>query len=153
MMYFLGSWEFHLFVVAFLCAMIDGLPIADPNINITISVPASTSDHGDPNLLCTPIKWLDLIVFFLANYFAHATTMKALPRESTRDFIFTVLVAIMFPFSGVTRGIEAIVRHASLHREDLQRAVRAGALYIIVRNEDYNLIVSANEASEEALVY
>jgi len=104
---------------------------------MTISVPAGTSDHGDPKLLCTPTKWLDILIFFLANYIAHAATVKALPGETTKDLAFTVFLAITFPFSGVTRGLEAIVRHASFYRNanDLKTAARAGALCIVVRNE------------------
>lgn len=141
-MYSSLSWKFHFFTAAFLCAAVRGLPTADPHINMTISVPAGTSNHGDPNLLCTPTKWLDVLVFFSANYFAHAATVKALPGETAMDFAFTVFLAIAFPFSGVSRGLEAIMRHASYSRNasndnaknDLQTAVRAGALCIVVRD-------------------
>ena len=129
-MYSSWSWKFHLFTAAFLWAVVGGLPTADPNINMTISAPAGTSDHGDPNLLCTAIKWLDVLIFFLANYFAH---VKAFPGETAKDFAFTVFLAIAFPFSGVSKDLEAIMRHASYYRNasndnaknDLQTAVRA----------------------------
>jgi hypothetical protein len=138
-MYSSRSWKFHLFTVAFLCAGVRGLPTADPNINITVSVPRGTSDHGDPNLLCTPTKWLDILIFFSANYFAHAATVKAHPGEKTKDLAFIMFLAITFPFSGVARGLEAIVRHASFYcnTNDLQTAARAGALCIVVRNEHW----------------
>lgn len=153
-----GSWKFHFFTVAFLCAAVSGLPTADPNINmnVTISVPAGTSDHGDPNLLCTPTKRLDVLIFFLANYFAHAATVKALPGEKTMDLAFIVFLAITFPFSGVARGLEAIVRHASFYRgvhSDLQTAVRAGALCIVVRDRqwvpDLNLPIETIDSEAE----
>lgn len=144
-MYFSGSWTTQFLVATFLCAAVGGLPTANPNVNITISVPEGTSDHGDPNLLCTPTKWLHVLVFFFANYLAHAATVKALPGESTIDLAFAVFLAIVFPFSGVARGLEAIVRHASFswHNksffcDDLQTAARAGALCIVVRNEDWD---------------
>ncbi|KAE8447550.1 hypothetical protein EG329_010680 [Mollisiaceae sp. DMI_Dod_QoI] len=131
----------HILIVTFFCAAVGALP-TDPNINITISVPAGTSDHGDSNLLCTPTKWFDVVVFYFANYLAHAATVKALPGESTIDLAFAVFLAITFPFSGVARGLEAIARHASfswqqkiLHCNDLQTAARAGALCIIVRTK------------------
>ena len=129
----------NLFAVAFLCAAVGGLPIADQNINMTISVPTGTSDHGDPNLLCTPIKWLDILIFFLGNYIAHAATVKALPGEKAIDVTFAVFLAISFPFSGVARGLEAIVRCAVLYypANDLRTAVRAGALCIVIRDENW----------------
>jgi hypothetical protein len=80
------------------------------------------------------MKSLDVLIFFLANYFAHAATVKALPGESTKDLAFAVFLAITFPFSGVSRGLEAIVRHASFCCDDLKKAARTGALCIIVRS-------------------
>jgi hypothetical protein len=138
-MYCLGVLMVDVFVVAFLCPTAGGLPTADPKINITISAPAGSSNHGDPNLLCTPIKWLEILVFFLANYIAHAATVKALPGEKAVDIIFAIFLAITFPFSGVARGLEAVARRTLLHRpaNDLQTAVRAGALCIVIRDENW----------------
>ncbi|PMD51483.1 uncharacterized protein K444DRAFT_620586 [Hyaloscypha bicolor E] len=135
------TWVFAFPIIIYLCTIVEGLPTASPNINVTISVPAGTSDHGDPNLLCTPTKWFDIFTFYLANYFAHAATVKALPGESTTDLAFAVFLAIAFPFSGIARGLQAIARHASFSWGqksvcgDLQTAARAGALCIVVRNE------------------
>ena len=121
-----------------------GLPTFARYVNITISAPDGASDHGDPKLLCTPTKWHDIIVFFLANYVSHAATVKAYPGESSKDLAFAVFLAITFPFSGVARGLEAIMRHASFYRNanDLQTAARAGALCIIVRDERWICHVS-----------
>jgi hypothetical protein len=108
-------------------------------------VPAGTSDHGDPNLLYTPTKWFDVVVFYLANYLVHAATVKASPGESTIDLAFAVFLAIAFPFSGVVRGLEAIARHASFSWRrktfscgDLRTTTRAGALCFVVRNESWD---------------
>ncbi|KAN0104359.1 hypothetical protein V8E51_010104 [Hyaloscypha variabilis] len=119
-MYFPGSWGSHFLVHTFLCAIIRATPTAGPSINITVSVPAGTSDHGDPNLL---------------------STVKTLPEESTTDLAFAMFLAIAFQFSGVARGFEVIGRHASFSWrrktscDDLRTAARAGALCIVVRNE------------------
>jgi len=138
-MYSSRNWKFHFFKVAVLCYTGAGLPTIDPNVNITISVPAGTSDHGDPKLLCTPTNWHDILVFFFANYISHAATVKAYPGEGIKDLTFAVFLAIAFPFSGIARGLEAIIRHASFYRNtnDLQTAARAGALCIVVRNEHW----------------
>jgi len=44
--------------------------------NITIVVPAGSRDHSNPKLLSTPTQWTDIATFFLANYVAHAATVK-----------------------------------------------------------------------------
>jgi hypothetical protein len=138
-MYSLGIWISNVFIIALLCPIASGLPTADPNINITISAPAGTSDHGDPNILCTPIKWLDILIFFLANYTAHAATVKTLPGEKPIDICFAIFLAITFPFSGVARGLDAIARRTLLYRRhsDLKTAARAGALCIVIRDENW----------------
>jgi hypothetical protein len=51
------------------------------------------------------------------------------------DSVLDILSALFYPFSGVPGGIEAIFRHAAFFSsDDLQKAARAGALCIIVRD-------------------
>jgi hypothetical protein len=83
-MYHSGGWTSCVLVATILCAAVSGLPATNPNINITISVPEGTSDHGNPNLLCTPTKWLDVLVFFFANYLAHGDCKGISWREYCR---------------------------------------------------------------------
>lgn len=136
-MYSSGSWKFYIFAVAFLYTVVDAFPSTGPNINLTISVPADISDYGDPNLLYTPMKSFNILIFFLANYFVHTVTVNALSGESTKNLAFAVFFAITFPLSGVSSHLEAIVRHASFCCDDLKKAARAGALCIIVRSADW----------------
>lgn len=95
-------------IILALCATAFPLPTPDDNLNITVSVPAGTLQHGQANLFCTPMKWSDTLTFFIANYFAHAATVRAYLGEHVYDFVFAVFFAIHFPFSGVYRGVEAI---------------------------------------------
>ena len=71
--------------------------------NITLAVPAGTSNHGDPHLLCTPSKWTNIAAFFLANFFSHAATVKSLPGEPAMPAFFALLLSLIFPTSGVIR--------------------------------------------------
>lgn len=104
-------------------------------MNITVTVPDGSSNHGSSNLVCTPTTWYDVFIFFAANFFAHAATIKTLPGEKWREALFTIVLALLFPFSGMSRGIEAIVRHASWPpADDLTVAARAGALCIVLRD-------------------
>ncbi|KAH9203370.1 hypothetical protein DL95DRAFT_399397 [Leptodontidium sp. 2 PMI_412] len=107
-------------------------------MNTTITVPEGTSNHGDPNLLCTPTKWYQVLLFFLVNYVSHAVTVKALPGERTSDVFWSILCALFYPYSGINRGLEAIVRHAAWRSGNaLQRAAHAGALCVVVRSEEW----------------
>jgi hypothetical protein len=110
---------------------------AAPLQNITIPLPPGSSDRGSPGILCTPTKWTDIVVFFLANYVAHAAMTRSLPGEQTGKFMAAVLGALIFPASGTYRGILAILTFAKLGKSDLQIAARAGALCIVVRGPDW----------------
>jgi hypothetical protein len=108
---------------------------------MTIEVPQGTTNHGDPTLLCIPPTSIDILKFFLLNYFAHALTVVSYPGESTVDVIMTMIAAVLFPTSGAMRGIGSILRGIGLilrsspwQATDLQRATQSGALYMVVRS-------------------
>jgi hypothetical protein len=105
--------------------------------NYTITVPEGASDHNDPNLLCTPSGWQDIIIFYLGNYIAHVATILSLPGESRSSKIRVSVAALLFPVSGLLRGLITILTYASFGKTDLQRAARAGALCMVVRNQDW----------------
>jgi len=84
-----------------------------PTLNITITVPVGTSNHGDPNLLCIPTKWTDIVTFYTGNYLAHALTIKSIPGQKTGHILLVVIAALIYPYSGIMRGLEAICRHAA----------------------------------------
>src|SRR5438552_7345985 len=77
--------------------------------NVTIIAPDGTNDQGDPHLLCIPTKWSDILVFFLGNLVA---TVKTLPGEPTLHLLFYQIFALLFPTSGVIRGLNAIYQRA-----------------------------------------
>lgn len=91
------------------------------------------SDHGDPNLVCGPAKWPDVLSFFLLNYVAHAATLKTLPGESTPVTILNILAALFFPASGLFRGFGALLSRAKFAKTDLETAARAGALCTVIQ--------------------
>lgn len=106
--------------------------------NLTIILPVGTFNHGDPNILCTPTKWTDILLFYVVNYAAHAATVKSRPGEKKKDIIIAMLLAFICPYSGVIRGIEAISRHSILGKgNDLQKAARAAALCVVVRSNGW----------------
>jgi hypothetical protein len=105
--------------------------------NITITVPNGTTDHGDPHLLCIPAQWSDIALFFFGNYFAHAATVKLLPGEPTIPGLMAMAFALIYPSSGVVRGLNAIFQSAIFCKSPLKTASRAGALCMVVRGPDW----------------
>ena len=100
-----------------------------------ITLPAGASDHGNPNLLCLPAKWSDILIFFLGNYVAHAATLRSLPGASIYETAVRTYGALIFPVSGIAVGMGGILSLANLAKTDLEVAARAGALCKVVRSE------------------
>jgi hypothetical protein len=120
-----------------LSALLLAKTVAAPLQNITIPLPQWSSDHGSPGLLCVPTKWSDIVVFFLANYAAHAATTRSLSGERTGRYTVAVLGALFFPASGTFRGILAIFTSAKFGKSDLQVVASAGALCMVVRAPEW----------------
>jgi hypothetical protein len=76
-----------------------------------------------------------MFIFFATNFFAHAVTVKQLPGEELTQCFFAVLAAVFYPYCGLPRGVQSIMRRAIFSRDsELQTAGRAGALCIVVRS-------------------
>jgi len=111
---------------------------ASPSLqNITIPLPNGTSNHGTPGLICIPTKWTDIVIFYLANYAAHAATTRTLPGEPSHRFAAVVIGALFFPAAGAYRGILGILGFAKSGKSDLEVAARAGALCMVVRGNTW----------------
>ena len=100
---------------------------------VTPSLPQGVTNHGDPKLLCGPSSWNDIAIFILANYVAHAVTVRTKPGESAFDILMVMVVALLLPTHGVTRGIQSIYQAAIFAKTDLDAAKRAHALCAVVR--------------------
>ncbi|KAI9771092.1 MAG: hypothetical protein M1840_002443 [Geoglossum simile] len=104
---------------------------------LNITVPKGTSNHGDPHLLCTPTQWTDIAVFFIGNYVSHAATVKSVPGEPTASAFLALVLALVFPVSGVIRGVDSIWRRSIFAPTELEKALRAGALSMVVRSKTW----------------
>ncbi|KAK3370359.1 hypothetical protein B0H63DRAFT_315143 [Podospora didyma] len=107
-------------------------------MNITLTVPEGSTNHGNPGLLCSPPKWYNYVVFFGTNYFSHAATVVSLPGQSIQETIMVLISALFLPSSGVARAIDVILSHPITFKDPLQRAMRANALCMVVRDEHIN---------------
>ncbi|OAL43974.1 hypothetical protein IQ07DRAFT_260839 [Pyrenochaeta sp. DS3sAY3a] len=106
--------------------------------NTTIALPKGSSDHNTPGLLCTPTRPIDLLIFYLLNYVAHAATVLTRPGERADDYLTSVFGSLLFPALGLYRGIEAILCGAVwVRNDDLRKAARSGALCVVVRDAEW----------------
>jgi hypothetical protein len=106
-------------------------------VNITISVPNGTVTHDDGHVLCVyGSSWrasLYIATFFAANYAAHAATIKSNPGDKTSVTVCNIILALLFPVSGLMRAVNAIVRFGRRGSSDVEKACRTGALCMVVR--------------------
>jgi hypothetical protein len=104
-------------------------------MNVTFTVPAGSALYGDQ--LCTPPGWIDILTFYASNYLIHVGTVPLFPGEKRTDVYIALVSALLFPVIGVARGLDRIARFANLGKTPLEKAARAGALCMVVRNEDW----------------
>lgn len=99
--------------------------------NITISVLDGFSTHDQKDLFCVPTKWHTILTFFAVNYISHAATVKSRPGQRFRHAAYDFILALMFPFSGLSRAFQALCGSAGPSDHALTSAFRAGALWIV----------------------
>ncbi|MCJ1385526.1 hypothetical protein MMC17_008649 [Xylographa soralifera] len=116
---------------------VHGLPVPLVSVNITAQHPNGTFNHGDPNILCTPTSWTTFLTFFLGNYVAHAATVVTAPGQQTMETAFALIMALLYPGSGLVRGLDAVFRASSLGKSPLEQAARAGAFCMVVRSRTW----------------
>ena len=103
-------------------------------MNITITVPQGTTSHNNPQLLCFPAAWTDILTFLVTNYYAHAATVLLDPGISTRRTVVLVIAALILPFSSISRAVKCISRHAATERKNqLKLAARSRALCMVMK--------------------
>lgn len=106
-------------------------------VPFTIEVPNGTTQHGNSRILCPPTTWASIAKFFLGNFVAHIVTVKSVPGEKLPVTICNLVLAFLFPTSGLMRGLNAIARCVKFGKSELDKACRAGALCVVVRNSTW----------------
>ena len=128
--------------------------MALPKHNITVTVPDGFSNHGNDDLFCLPATWYQIAIFFLVNYGSHALTIKSRPGQTYYHAARDVMCALLCPFSGVRRAIDSFGRSSWPSENHLIKAARAGALCIVVRNQEWQVTRNshvADKTSEQQL--
>jgi len=115
------------------------VPPTSSTANITL--PAGSTNHGDPHLLCTPASWFTVASFILANFVAHSATTPFYPGERTVEKALAFATSFLFPAAGVARGLNTIARGimvlAAPGKSELQQAAAAGALCMVIRTSEW----------------
>jgi hypothetical protein len=112
-------------------------------VPLNITVPDGTTNHGNPQLICTPATALNIVVFFVGNYFTHAGTVTTRPGASSAEQFLVTFAALLFPGSGLVRGCAICLRFLSPKslwervRAAFKIAARAGALCILIRTQKW----------------
>jgi hypothetical protein len=106
-----------------------------PLRNFTIALPATTSSHGDPHILCPLTTWTSIAIFFIGNYLAHAATVKLPPATSSMTNLRICFSALLMPASGLIFALRAFA-HAvrGIGKSEAQKVGIAGGLYMYARS-------------------
>jgi hypothetical protein len=86
----------------------------DRLIQLNITAPNGTTNHGNPQLLCFPSTQATFWLFFIGNYFAHSATVLFKPGATAVQQIFAVSNALVFPASGLLFAMTIISRFVTL---------------------------------------
>ena len=108
-----------------------------PKHNITVTVPDGFSNHGNDDLFCLPATWYQVVIFFVINYGSHAVTIRSRPGQTYYHAARDIMHALICPFSGVRRAIDSFGRSSWPSENNFIKAARAGALCIVVRNNEW----------------
>ena len=108
-----------------------------PLVPLTVEMPNGTTQHGSSRILCPPTNLRTMATFFLGNFVAHIATIKSVPGEKLPVTVCNVTLALLFPTSGLMRGLNAMARGVRFGVTELDKACRAGALCVVVRNSTW----------------
>lgn len=124
---------------------------------INVTVPDNAFQHDDPHVVCLPTRWYKFVVFYLVNYVAHAATVKSIPGEQLPSIVFNIVSALFFPYYGISRGLEAVIRGGAFYSDQLIRAAQSGALCTVIRTDTWepraNQTVKGLSTSETSRSY
>lgn len=104
------------------------------NLGCSINVPGFFH-RGNCHLLCRPTTWINILVFYLGNYGAHAVTITTQPGQSIYDTLLAIAHAIVFPGTGTLRGLRKIRSFARFGATPLEVAARAHAIYTVIPSQ------------------
>lgn len=151
-------------IAGFILAILAFATAAPTLQNVTVLLPAGTTNHGNEKLICTPTGPTDILSFYFGNYVTHALTVVSMPGEESYSYLVSALQSLFFPAFGAYRGLRAIwvglvrirntldqirktggfgtlfktkFRSKPWEESELRKARIAGALCMMVRSESW----------------
>jgi hypothetical protein len=82
--------------------------------------------------VCVPAHWTDVARFFFFNFGLHAVTVISDPGQDWHETAARVLLSLLIPFTGITRALGTIMQCARREESDLDAALRAQALCMLL---------------------
>lgn len=86
--------------------------------------------------ICRTSEWKDVARFFLLNYGLHVFTVFLTPGISTPGTLREYCLSLLIPVYGITEACEAILNCARRERDELQTALKAGALCMVIPGDE-----------------
>lgn len=108
--------------------------VCSSRIHSLLNLPGmnNTGEYERGQTICRPSGWRDVVQFFLLNYGLHAITVLTEPGSTPLACALASFTAILMPSVGIARAVDEISRFAIWGGTDLQVALRAGALCMLV---------------------
>ena len=85
---------------------------------------------------CSLADYQSVLLFFFANYIAHAGTVPSVPGCSTRSLLWTT-VSVFYPFSGLIRSITMLFYHCTITEDEIGKAISQNAVMVATRSKHW----------------
>ena len=84
---------------------------------------------------CVPADFKSVLIFFLANYIAHAATVPSAAGFSAIS-AFWIVGSVFLPFLGLNRST-ILLFHYALAKDQIGKAISQGAVVVAARSRDW----------------
>ena len=91
--------------------------------------------HFTP-ITCLPADLKSVLIFFLANYIAHAATVPSVAEGCFTVSALWIMASLFYPFAGLLRSIYLVHEH-TLAEDKIGGAIRQGAVMVAARSKDW----------------
>ena len=91
--------------------------------------------HSVTEVTCVSSDFRSVLIFFLANYVAHAATVPSVAGCSTISVVW-IIGSLFYPFFGLIRSIILLYDY-SLAKDQIGKAISQSAVMVAARSEDW----------------
>jgi hypothetical protein len=91
--------------------------------------------YSDTQVACDSANIRSVLLFFLANYAAHAATVPSVPGCSTISVVW-IISSFFYPFFGLIRSIILLYRY-TFAKDQIGKAISQNAVMVAARSGDW----------------